>query len=65
MKAAGYTPMEPESPLDPAFDLAWFVEGILFVVEGVITLCALIAYLKLTPQDGAHVSGHGAQMNME
>ena len=33
VKAAGYTPMEPESPLDPAFDLAWFVEGTLFVVE--------------------------------
>jgi hypothetical protein len=38
---------------------------ILFVIEGVITLCALLAYLKLTPQDGAHVSGHGAQMNTE
>ncbi len=31
---------------------------IMFVIEGVITLCALLAYLKLTPQDGAHVSGH-------
>ncbi|TPK21048.1 multidrug efflux MFS transporter, partial [Mesorhizobium sp. B2-5-9] len=38
---------------------------ILFVIEGVITLCALSAYLKLTPQDGAHVSGHGAHMNTE
>ncbi|TIU32609.1 MAG: MFS transporter, partial [Mesorhizobium sp.] len=38
---------------------------ILFVIEGIITLCALLAYLKLTPQDGAHVSGHGAQMNTE
>lgn len=38
---------------------------ILFVVEGVITLCALFAYLRLTPQDGAHISGHGAQMNVE
>ena len=33
MKAAGYTPMDPESPIDPAFDLAWFVEHTLFVVE--------------------------------
>jgi predicted RNA-binding protein with PUA-like domain len=33
VKAAGYTPMEPESPIDPAFDLAWFVEDTLFVVE--------------------------------
>ncbi|TGQ50784.1 MFS transporter [Mesorhizobium sp. M1C.F.Ca.ET.193.01.1.1] len=33
---------------------------ILFVIEGLITLCALSAYLRLTPQDGAHVSGHGA-----
>ncbi|TJX62572.1 MAG: multidrug efflux MFS transporter, partial [Mesorhizobium sp.] len=38
---------------------------ILFVIEGIITLCALLAYLKLTPQDGAHVSGHGAHMNTE
>ncbi|MBZ9742468.1 MULTISPECIES: MFS transporter [unclassified Mesorhizobium] len=38
---------------------------ILFAIEGVITLCALFAYLKLTPQDGAHVSGHGAHMNTE
>ncbi|WP_292068719.1 MFS transporter [Mesorhizobium sp.] len=33
---------------------------ILFVIEGLITLCALSAYVRLTPQDGAHVSGHGA-----
>jgi len=33
VKAAGYTPMDPESPIDPAFDLAWFVEHTLFVVE--------------------------------
>jgi len=38
---------------------------VLFAMEGVITLCALLAYLKLTPQDGAHVSGHGMQMNTE
>lgn len=38
---------------------------ILFVIEGVITLCALLAYLRLTPQDGAHVSGHGAPMSVE
>jgi EmrB/QacA subfamily drug resistance transporter len=38
---------------------------ILFLIEGVITLSALLAYLKLTPQDGAHVSGHGMQMNTE
>ncbi|WP_296736627.1 MFS transporter [Mesorhizobium sp.] len=38
---------------------------ILFVVEGLITLCALFAYLRLTPRDGAHVSGHGAHMNTE
>ena len=33
MEAAGYTPIDPESPIDPAFDLAWFVEHTLFVVE--------------------------------
>jgi len=38
---------------------------ILFLIEGLITLCALLAYLRLTPQDGAHVSGHGAHMNTE
>ncbi|PDQ18349.1 MFS transporter, partial [Mesorhizobium sanjuanii] len=38
---------------------------ILFIIEGLITLCALFAYLKLTPQDGAHVSGHGAPMSTE
>ncbi|RWF64913.1 MFS transporter [Mesorhizobium sp.] len=38
---------------------------ILFVMEGLITLCALFAYLRLTPQDGAHVSGHGVRMNTE
>jgi len=38
---------------------------ILFVVEGLITLCALSAYLRLTPQDGAHVSGHGAHMSTD
>ncbi|RUX65328.1 MFS transporter, partial [Mesorhizobium sp. M2A.F.Ca.ET.040.01.1.1] len=38
---------------------------ILFVIEGLITLCALFAYLRLTPQDGAHVSGHGVRMNTE
>ena len=38
---------------------------ILFVIEGFITLCALSAYLRLTPQDGAHVSGHGAHMGTD
>ncbi|WP_246679155.1 MFS transporter [Mesorhizobium sp. B2-6-2] len=38
---------------------------ILFVTEGLITLCALSAYLRLTPQDGAHVSGHGAHMSTD
>ncbi|AZO12375.1 MULTISPECIES: MFS transporter [unclassified Mesorhizobium] len=38
---------------------------ILFVIEGLITLCALSAYLRLTPQDGAHVSGHAAHINAE
>jgi MFS family permease len=38
---------------------------IMFIVEGVITLCALFAYLRLTPQDGAHVSGHGSPVNAE
>ncbi|UCI23278.1 MFS transporter [Mesorhizobium sp. B2-8-5] len=38
---------------------------ILFVIEGLITLCALSAYLRLTPQDGAHVSGHGAHMSTD
>jgi hypothetical protein len=33
VEAAGYTAIEPESPIDPAFDLAWFVEHTLFVVE--------------------------------
>jgi len=31
---------------------------ILFVLEGLVTLAALLAYLRLTPQDGAHVSGN-------
>jgi EmrB/QacA subfamily drug resistance transporter len=31
---------------------------ILFLAEGVVTLCALLAYLRLTPHDGAHVSGN-------
>jgi len=38
---------------------------ILFVIEGLITLCALSAYLRLTPRDGAHVSGHGAHMSTD
>jgi len=38
---------------------------ILFVIEGVITLCALFAYLRLTPQDGAHVSGHRSPVSVE
>ncbi|MBZ9732366.1 MFS transporter [Mesorhizobium sp. CA18] len=38
---------------------------ILFVIEGLITLCALSAYLRLTPQDGAHVSGHSAHMSTD
>ncbi|MBZ9812755.1 MFS transporter [Mesorhizobium sp. CA7] len=38
---------------------------ILFVIEGLITLCALSAYLRLTPQDGARVSGHGAHMSTD
>ncbi|TPI49666.1 MFS transporter [Mesorhizobium sp. B2-9-1] len=38
---------------------------ILFVIEGLITLCALSAYLRLTPKDGAHVSGHGAHMSTD
>ncbi|WP_246674544.1 MFS transporter [Mesorhizobium sp. B4-1-3] len=38
---------------------------ILFVIEGLITLCALSAYLRLTPLDGAHVSGHGAHMSTD
>jgi len=38
---------------------------ILFVIEGLITLCALSAYLRLTSQDGAHVSGHGAHMTTD
>lgn len=38
---------------------------ILFVIEGVITLCALFAYLRLTPQDGAHISGHGSPVSVE
>ncbi|MDX8515816.1 MFS transporter [Mesorhizobium captivum] len=38
---------------------------ILFIVEGLITLCALLAYLRLTPRDGAHVSGHDAHMSTE
>jgi MFS family permease len=32
----------------------------LFVAEGVVTLCALLAYLRLAPRDGAHVSGNVA-----
>jgi len=33
VEAAGYTPIDPESPIDPAFDLAWFDGPTLFVVE--------------------------------
>jgi hypothetical protein len=33
VEAAGYIPIDSESPIDPAFDLAWFVEQTLFVVE--------------------------------
>jgi hypothetical protein len=33
VEAAGYTPVDPESPIDPAFDLAWFVDHTLVVVE--------------------------------
>jgi hypothetical protein len=33
VEAAGYTPIDPESPIDPAFDLAWFAKHTLFVVE--------------------------------
>jgi hypothetical protein len=32
VKAAGYRPVDPE-PIDPTFDLAWFVEQTLFLVE--------------------------------
>jgi hypothetical protein len=38
---------------------------IIFVIEGLITLAALLAYLRLSPQDGAHVSGHGSAMVTE
>lgn len=38
---------------------------LLFVVEGLITLCALLAYFRLTPQDGAHVSGHGGHISTD
>jgi EmrB/QacA subfamily drug resistance transporter len=31
---------------------------VLFVAEGTVTLCALFAYLRLAPRDGAHVSGN-------
>jgi predicted RNA-binding protein with PUA-like domain len=31
--AAGYTPIESEPPIDPAFDLAWFMGETLFMVE--------------------------------
>jgi EmrB/QacA subfamily drug resistance transporter len=31
---------------------------IVFIIEALITLCALLAYRRLTPQDGATVSGH-------
>jgi hypothetical protein len=33
VETAGYTPIDPESPIDPAFDLAWFDGPTLFVVE--------------------------------
>ncbi|OBQ80148.1 MFS transporter [Mesorhizobium sp. WSM3873] len=38
---------------------------LLFIVEGLITLCALLAYFRLTPQDGAHVSGHGGHISTD
>jgi hypothetical protein len=33
VEAAGFTPIDPESPIDPAFDLAWFDGPTMFVVE--------------------------------
>jgi hypothetical protein len=33
---------------------------ILFLGEGIVTLCALFAYRKLTPRDGAYVSGNAS-----
>jgi hypothetical protein len=33
VEAAGYSPIDPESPINPAFDLAWFDGQTLFVVE--------------------------------
>lgn len=30
----------------------------MFLIEGAITLCALLAYLRLKPEDGSHVSGN-------
>jgi EmrB/QacA subfamily drug resistance transporter len=38
---------------------------IVFVFEAVVTLCAILAYLRLTPQDGANVSGHLAELQAE
>jgi hypothetical protein len=38
---------------------------IVFICEAVVTLCAILAYLRLTPQDGANVSGHLAELQAE
>jgi EmrB/QacA subfamily drug resistance transporter len=38
---------------------------IVFVIEGLLTLTALLAYRRLTPQDGINVSGHKLAAPME
>jgi len=38
---------------------------IVFLIEAVITLCALLFYRQLTPRDGADVSGHLAELQSD
>jgi hypothetical protein len=38
---------------------------IAFMIEALITLCALLAYRRLTPEDGTNVSGHMAELQNE
>jgi EmrB/QacA subfamily drug resistance transporter len=38
---------------------------IVFLIEGLITICAIIAYSRLKPTDGAHVSGNAVPAVLE
>lgn len=38
---------------------------IAFMIEAMITLCAILAYRRLTPRDGTNVSGHMVELQSE